>query len=93
MKNTSSVERFGCLTLLVFVYRAIFVNQLGLWMIVTSAATCGIIMFALYRGCDPVKAGHVSAPDQMMPYMVLDIFQRYPGVPGLFLSAAFSGTL
>ncbi|XP_072338351.1 sodium/iodide cotransporter [Scyliorhinus torazame] len=72
---------------------AIFVNQLGLWMIVTSAATCGIIMFALYRGCDPVKAGHVSAPDQMMPYMVLDIFQRYPGVPGLFLSAAFSGTL
>ncbi|XP_078054787.1 sodium/iodide cotransporter [Mustelus asterias] len=72
---------------------AIFVNQIGLWMIVTSAATCGIIMFTLYRDCDPVKAGHVSAPDQMMPYMVLDIFQTYPGVPGLFLSAAFSGTL
>ncbi|XP_038633876.1 sodium/iodide cotransporter isoform X2 [Scyliorhinus canicula] len=72
---------------------AILVNQLGLWVIVTSAAACGIIMFALYRGCDPVKAGHVSAPDQMMPYMVLDIFQTYPGVPGLFLSAAFSGTL
>ncbi|XP_041060856.1 sodium/iodide cotransporter-like isoform X1 [Carcharodon carcharias] len=72
---------------------AIFVNQIGLWMIVTSAATCGIIMFTLYRHCDPVKAGHVSAPDQMVPYMVLDIFQTYPGVPGLFLSAAFSGTL
>ncbi|XP_067872180.1 sodium/iodide cotransporter [Heterodontus francisci] len=72
---------------------AMFVNQVGLWMIVTSAGACGIIMLALYRGCDPVKAGHVSAPDQLMPYMVLDIFQTYPGVPGLFLSAAFSGTL
>ncbi|XP_048469898.1 sodium/iodide cotransporter [Rhincodon typus] len=72
---------------------AILVNQVGLWMIVTSAATCGIILFALYRDCDPVKAGHVTAPDQMMPFMVLDIFQNYPGVPGLFLSAAFSGTL
>ncbi|XP_078410881.1 sodium/iodide cotransporter-like, partial [Cetorhinus maximus] len=72
---------------------AIFVNQIGLWMIVTSAATCGIIMFTLYGDCDPVKAGRVSAPDQMVVYMVLDIFQTYPGVPGLFLSAAFSGTL
>ncbi|XP_043577362.1 sodium/iodide cotransporter isoform X2 [Chiloscyllium plagiosum] len=72
---------------------AIFVNQVGLWMIVTSAVACGIILFALYRTCDPVKAGHVTAPDQMMPFMVLDIFQNYPGVPGLFLSAAFSGTL
>ncbi|XP_078054931.1 sodium/iodide cotransporter-like [Mustelus asterias] len=72
---------------------AIFVNQIGLWIIMMSAGTCGIIMFVLYKDCDPVKAGHVSAPDQMMPYMVLDIFQTYPGVPGLFLSAAFSGTL
>ncbi|GCC37278.1 hypothetical protein chiPu_0015781, partial [Chiloscyllium punctatum] len=72
---------------------AIFVNQVGLWMIVTSAAACGIILFTLYRTCDPVKAGHITAPDQMMPFMVLDIFQNYPGVPGLFLSAAFSGTL
>uniref|UniRef100_UPI00398E3E45 sodium/iodide cotransporter isoform X1 n=1 Tax=Pristiophorus japonicus TaxID=55135 RepID=UPI00398E3E45 len=72
---------------------AILVNQIGLWLIVTSAATCGIIMFALYRDCDPFRAGHVAAPDQMMPYMVLDIFQNYPGVPGLFLAAAFSGTL
>ncbi|XP_067824585.1 sodium/iodide cotransporter isoform X2 [Heptranchias perlo] len=72
---------------------AILVNQIGLWVIVTSAGACGIIMFALYRDCDPVKAGHVSAPDQLMPYMVLDIFEPYPGVPGLFLAAAFSGTL
>ncbi|XP_059494538.1 sodium/iodide cotransporter isoform X2 [Stegostoma tigrinum] len=91
--NQSQVQRYIACKTESQARLAIFVNQIGLWMIVTSAATCGIILFALYRDCDPVKAGHVTAPDQMMPFMVLDIFQNYPGVPGLFLSAAFSGTL
>ncbi|XP_063056216.1 sodium/iodide cotransporter [Engraulis encrasicolus] len=72
---------------------ALLVNQLGLWMVVGSAALCGIVMFALYSHCDPLKAGHISAPDQYMPYLVLDIFRNLPGFPGLFLACAYSGTL
>ncbi|KAG9350731.1 hypothetical protein JZ751_024620 [Albula glossodonta] len=72
---------------------ALFVNQMGLCLIVSSAATCGIVMFALYSNCDPLKAGQISAADQYMPYLVLDIFEDYPGFPGLFLACAFSGTL
>ncbi|KAJ8374703.1 hypothetical protein SKAU_G00052830 [Synaphobranchus kaupii] len=72
---------------------ALFVNQVGLCLIVSSAATCGIVMFALYSSCDPLKAGKISSSDQYMPYLVLDIFQDYPGFPGLFLACAFSGTL
>ncbi|XP_048832141.1 sodium/iodide cotransporter isoform X1 [Brienomyrus brachyistius] len=72
---------------------ALLVNQLGLCLIVGSAATCGIIMFALYSHCDPLMAGEISSPDQYMPYLVLDIFEPYPGVPGLFLASAYSGTL
>ncbi|XP_072536850.1 sodium/iodide cotransporter [Salminus brasiliensis] len=72
---------------------ALFVNQVGLCLIVSSAATCGVVMFALYSHCDPLKSGRISAPDQYMPYMVLDIFRDLPGVPGLFLACAYSGTL
>ncbi|XP_059576025.1 sodium/iodide cotransporter isoform X4 [Alligator mississippiensis] len=72
---------------------ALLVNQVGLCCIVSSAVTCGIVMFALYKDCDPLLAGYISAPDQYMPYLVLDIFERYPGVPGLFLACAYSGTL
>lgn len=32
-------------------------------------------------------------PPQYMPYLVLDIFKTSPGVPGLFLACAYSGTL
>uniref|UniRef100_A0A7M4DXY7 Solute carrier family 5 member 5 n=1 Tax=Crocodylus porosus TaxID=8502 RepID=A0A7M4DXY7_CROPO len=72
---------------------ALLLNQVGLCCIVSSAVTCGIVMFALYKDCDPLLAGYISAPDQYMPYLVLDIFERYPGVPGLFLACAYSGTL
>ncbi|KAJ6652834.1 hypothetical protein lerEdw1_010614 [Lerista edwardsae] len=73
--------------------RALLVNQVGLFFIVFSAVGCGIVMFALYKDCDPLLAGYISAPDQYMPYLVLDIFEKYPGVPGLFLACAYSGTL
>ncbi|XP_026179372.1 sodium/iodide cotransporter isoform X2 [Mastacembelus armatus] len=72
---------------------ALLVNQIGLWLIVGSAATCGIVMFAYYINCDPLKSGRISAPDLYMPYFVLDIFKSHPGFPGLFLACAYSGTL
>ncbi|XP_045905484.1 sodium/iodide cotransporter [Micropterus dolomieu] len=72
---------------------ALFVNQVGLCFIVGSAATCGIVMFAYYSNCDPLKSGKISAPDLYMAYFVLDIFKGYPGFPGLFLACAYSGTL
>ncbi|OXB54706.1 hypothetical protein ASZ78_006745, partial [Callipepla squamata] len=72
---------------------ALLVNQVGLFCIVSSAVACGLVMFVLYKDCDPLLAGHISAPDQYMPYLVLDIFQTSPGVPGLFLACAYSGTL
>ncbi|XP_075046851.1 sodium/iodide cotransporter [Mixophyes fleayi] len=72
---------------------AILVNQVVLCVIVSSAVTCGIIMFTFYLNCDPLLAGHISTPDQYMPYLVLEIFEHYPGIPGLFLASAYSGTL
>ncbi|XP_028259842.1 sodium/iodide cotransporter [Parambassis ranga] len=72
---------------------ALLVNQVGLCVIVSSAATCGIVMFAYYISCDPLKSGKISAPDLYMAYFVLDIFKSHPGFPGLFLACAYSGTL
>ncbi|NXM72785.1 SC5A5 protein, partial [Serilophus lunatus] len=72
---------------------ALLVNQVGLFCIVSSAVACGLVMFALYKDCDPLLAGSIAAPDQYMPYLVLDIFETTPGVPGLFLACAYSGTL
>lgn len=45
--------------------RALLINQLGLFLIVFSAAGCGIVMFTLYLDCDPLLKGRISAPDQV----------------------------
>ncbi|KAA0724057.1 Sodium-coupled monocarboxylate transporter 2 [Triplophysa tibetana] len=72
---------------------ALYLNLLGLWIILFCAVVSGLIMYAFYSSCDPWRAGYVSAPDQVMPYFVMEILGGFPGLPGLFVACAFSGTL
>ncbi|KAM9301938.1 sodium-coupled monocarboxylate transporter 2-like [Gastrophryne carolinensis] len=72
---------------------ALYLNLIGLWVILVCAVFSGLVMYARYEGCDPWTAGFIEAPDQMMPYFVMHIFSKMPGLPGLFVACAFSGTL
>ncbi|XP_062974866.1 sodium-coupled monocarboxylate transporter 2 [Elgaria multicarinata webbii] len=72
---------------------ALYLNLLGLWAILICAVLCGLVMYSYFRTCDPWTAGFISAPDQLMPYFVMIIFSSAPGLPGLFVACAFSGTL
>jgi len=57
------------------------------------ALSCGAVAYAVFEGCDPVKNGDLSKPDQIMPYLVLKTCTSVPGMAGLFVAAAYSGTL
>ncbi|KAM5138678.1 sodium-coupled monocarboxylate transporter 2 [Mantella aurantiaca] len=72
---------------------ALYLNLVGLWVILVCAVFSGLVMYAHYEGCDPWTAEFIKAPDQMMPYFVMHLFQKMPGLPGLFVACAFSGTL
>ncbi|XP_072905820.1 sodium-coupled monocarboxylate transporter 2 isoform X1 [Hemitrygon akajei] len=72
---------------------ALYLNLLGLWVINVCAVFSGLVMYAFYVNCDPWTAGFISASDQLMPYFVLEILGHLPGLPGLFVACAFSGTL
>ncbi|KAK7797933.1 hypothetical protein U0070_000475 [Myodes glareolus] len=72
---------------------ALYFNLLGLWLIAVCAVFCGLIMYVNFKDCDPWTSGAISAPDQLMPYFVMEIFDTMPGLPGLFVACAFSGTL
>uniref|UniRef100_A0A3Q4N6S6 Sodium-coupled monocarboxylate transporter 1-like n=1 Tax=Neolamprologus brichardi TaxID=32507 RepID=A0A3Q4N6S6_NEOBR len=58
-----------------------------------SAVFSGLCLYSFYKDCDPWTAGKVSFSDQLLPYLVMDILKGYPGLPGLFLAAVYSGTL
>jgi len=75
-------------------------SQIAVWLsfpilvgIITLTCMSGIVMYAFYKDCDPVKFGLVDKPDQMLPLLVLDILGTMPGLSGLFLACIFSGSL
>lgn len=76
-----------------FEYRACLTATIPTIIIMWISILTGGIMYVYYEGCDPVLNGEIEKYDQMLPYMVVDIFKDLPGMAGLFVSAAFSGTL
>nr|XP_002734548.2 PREDICTED: sodium-coupled monocarboxylate transporter 1-like [Saccoglossus kowalevskii] len=72
---------------------ALYLNLPGLLSIVSLIIMCGLVLFAAYAGCDPVKSGHISRADQLLAYYVIEELSFLPGMAGLFIAALFSGAL
>ncbi|XP_039270914.2 sodium-coupled monocarboxylate transporter 1-like isoform X1 [Styela clava] len=91
--SQSQVQRYLCCRSARQGSYALFLNVFGLFVIISLACMCGMVMYAFYSDCDPLGQGCVSASDQLLPYLVMDILQDFPGIPGLFVSCVFSGSL
>ncbi|XP_078490254.1 sodium-coupled monocarboxylate transporter 2-like isoform X1 [Ciona intestinalis] len=63
------------------------------FILTSCAVCCGAVAYAYFEQCDPLKNEEIAKPDQILPYMVLKIFADVPGMAGLFVAAAYSGTL
>ncbi|NWR34960.1 SC5A8 protein, partial [Tachuris rubrigastra] len=91
--NQSQVQRYIACKSRFHAKLSLYINLVGLWAILVCATLCGLALYSIYKDCDPWSAKQVSALDQLMPYLVLDILRDFPGVPGLFVASAYSGTL
>uniref|UniRef100_A0A3Q3B8L5 Solute carrier family 5 member 8, like n=1 Tax=Kryptolebias marmoratus TaxID=37003 RepID=A0A3Q3B8L5_KRYMA len=91
--NQSQVQRYISCKTLGHAKMSLYVNMVGLWVTVSLAVFSGLTMYSVYKDCDPLLNTDITSSDQMLPYMVMDILADYPGIPGLFVAAAYSGTL
>ncbi|XP_071358087.1 sodium-coupled monocarboxylate transporter 1 [Trachinotus anak] len=91
--NQAQVQRYISCKSITHARLSLYINLLGLWSILLCSVFAGMCLYSVYKNCDPWTAGLVSAPDQLMPYLVMDILGDYPGLPGLFVAAAYSGSL
>uniref|UniRef100_A0A3Q2YHE5 Solute carrier family 5 member 8, like n=1 Tax=Hippocampus comes TaxID=109280 RepID=A0A3Q2YHE5_HIPCM len=91
--NQSQVQRYISCKTLRHAKMALYVNMVGLCVTLSLAMLSGLAMFSIYKNCDPFTNGDVGSTDQLLPYLVMDILAVYPGIPGLFVAAAYSGTL
>uniref|UniRef100_A0A8C5RAL5 Sodium-coupled monocarboxylate transporter 1 n=1 Tax=Laticauda laticaudata TaxID=8630 RepID=A0A8C5RAL5_LATLA len=91
--NQSQVQRYFACRSQWDAKCALYLNLVGLWIALIFASLDGLSMYSIYKDCDPLTSGIVSAPDQLMPYFVLDILKDYPGLPGLFVAGTYSTSL
>ncbi|XP_051568666.1 sodium-coupled monocarboxylate transporter 1-like [Myxocyprinus asiaticus] len=91
--NQSQVQRYISCKTLTHAKLSLYVNMVGLWVTVSLAMLSGLTMYSIYKDCDPFTNKDVGATDQLLPYLVMDILADFPGLPGLFVAAAYSGTL
>lgn len=53
----------------------------------------GMVLYSVYKDCDPLSAGYISGPDQILPLYVMNHLGSLRGMPGLFVAGIFAASL
>lgn len=53
----------------------------------------GMVVYAVYVSCDPLAAGYITKPDEILPFFVEDRLSFIPGFLGIFMATLFNGAL
>ena len=72
---------------------ALFINLPLLVSFAMMTMFCGLVFYAVYQDCDPVKNGEIASIDRIMPYFAATKMAIYPGLTGLFIAGIFSASL
>ena len=91
--NQAQVQRACSLPTLRRSQLALWINFPGLVIIMILCVLVGVVMYAFYSPCDPIKFGLIKRRDQLLPLFVLDILIKIPGLAGIFMACVFSGGL
>lgn len=91
--NQLAQQRYRSMPTLQKAQRSVLLNIPFLLLIYFLIYYLGLIMFAYYSECDPIKSGQVASKDQLTVYFMLDIFSNVYGLPGLMLACICATTL
>ncbi|XP_022090123.1 sodium-coupled monocarboxylate transporter 1-like [Acanthaster planci] len=93
--NQSQVQRYMTTGSVKRARIAMCLAAVGMIIVVSAACLSGLVMYSFYaeKQCDPYTSNKVSQTDQLIPYFMMELFGRVPGLPGFFTSAVFSAAL
>ncbi|KAJ4433292.1 hypothetical protein ANN_15551 [Periplaneta americana] len=91
--NQGMVQKFLALPSLNHAKQALLLFTLGIFIIKTISCFTGLIIYATYMDCDPLKSKAIQRQDQLVPYYIMDTAASIPGLPGLFVAGVFSAAL
>ncbi|KAH6931642.1 hypothetical protein HPB50_026246 [Hyalomma asiaticum] len=91
--SQTQVQRFCSVSSLRKAKIALYVNIPGVMINISLGCVAGLVIYANYPDCDPLKSGKISKQDQLIPFFVMKTLSVLPGLPGLFVACVFSGAL
>ncbi|XP_065351292.1 sodium-coupled monocarboxylate transporter 2-like [Cloeon dipterum] len=66
---------------------------IGLTLSKIMSIAIGMLVYATYYGCDPLTAGAVRKPDQILPLYTKSVFGELPGFTGVLIAGVFSASI
>ena len=91
--NQTMVQRYLTVKTQAIAQKAIWLSGIAITVILSIVAYAGLIIYARYVDCDPIKSGLVNTKDQLLPLFVMDLLRNQKGFPGFFVAGVFSGAL
>ncbi|TGZ56703.1 hypothetical protein CRM22_010104 [Opisthorchis felineus] len=91
--NQTQIQRYLACKDMRTARRAILLNlpMNSIFMVIQLAS--GLVAYAYFVDCDPIGASLVKKTDQLLPYLVMVLFDGIPVIRGLFLSIIFAASL
>ncbi|XP_076643027.1 sodium-coupled monocarboxylate transporter 2 [Halictus rubicundus] len=91
--NQAMVQRCLAMPNLKMANATIVIMAIGIIIIVSLSCYTGLVLFAAFHDCDPVKTKQIGKSDQLLPFFVMELAASIPGLPGLFVACVFSAAL
>ncbi|XP_062554542.1 sodium-coupled monocarboxylate transporter 2-like [Armigeres subalbatus] len=91
--NQSCVQRMVAVPSIRHARSALWIFCAGFIIITSLNCFTGIVIFAKYFDCDPIKVNLVQKADKLLPFYVQDVAGNLKGMPGVFISCVFSAGL
>ncbi|XP_057342127.1 sodium-coupled monocarboxylate transporter 1-like [Microplitis mediator] len=91
--NQNMLQRYMSLPNLHEAKKALWIFIFGAMALIGVCGYSGLVIYAWYHECDPLTTKLVSAKDQLLPLLVMDVLGQFPGLPGLFVAGVFSAAL
>ncbi|XP_022911675.2 sodium-coupled monocarboxylate transporter 1-like [Onthophagus taurus] len=91
--NQTMVQRYLSVPSIRKAQTSILIFAIGVSAFVSACCYAGLIIYATYSDCDPLKAGRIHADDQLLPMFVMETAGHLRGIPGLFIAGVFGAAL
>ncbi|CAF3645713.1 unnamed protein product [Rotaria socialis] len=89
----TQAQRYMCVKTTRDAQKVAWINWIMCALVLILCSIVGLLIFAKYHDCDPLKTKLVARSDQFYPLFVIQTLGKFPGLTGIFIACIMSASL